>query len=183
MKYQSMDWGRMESVVNKLGGLEGVDQFLKGEIVIRTKDGKPIWQVWKTIVIGTFENADKISDSLYSNGIDFKSVESVFKDLLRVYPKEREVCLVRVTLKDLGLDKLVIWADLLETAQKLGLSICPPDVGPCLCLQYKDSEKGEVLTIGMYGLVDSTREDDYHVFSIWNGPRAYVSTVLIHYMN
>ena len=37
MKYPKMNWGRMEAVINKLGGMDGVDQFLSGELVV----GKP----------------------------------------------------------------------------------------------------------------------------------------------
>jgi hypothetical protein len=31
MKYPEITWGRMEAVVNKLGGMDGVDRFLRGE--------------------------------------------------------------------------------------------------------------------------------------------------------
>lgn len=34
MKYSKMDWGTMEAVVNKLGGIEGVDRFLRGELTV-----------------------------------------------------------------------------------------------------------------------------------------------------
>ena len=34
MKYPNMDWGRMEAVINKLGGMEGVEAFLSGKLVI-----------------------------------------------------------------------------------------------------------------------------------------------------
>lgn len=34
MKYETMDWGTMEAVVNKLGGLEGVKKFLRGELIV-----------------------------------------------------------------------------------------------------------------------------------------------------
>lgn len=37
MKYSTMDWGTMEAVVNKLGGLEGVAQFLRSETEIVMK--------------------------------------------------------------------------------------------------------------------------------------------------
>jgi hypothetical protein len=38
MKYAEMNWGTMEAVVNKLGGLDGVQHFLRGdaEVVIKT---------------------------------------------------------------------------------------------------------------------------------------------------
>ena len=34
MKYPTIDWGKMEAIINKLGGLEGVEKFLRGELVI-----------------------------------------------------------------------------------------------------------------------------------------------------
>ncbi len=34
MKYPKMEWGRMEAVINKLGGEERVDQFLAGKLVV-----------------------------------------------------------------------------------------------------------------------------------------------------
>jgi hypothetical protein len=37
MKYPTMDWGTMEAVVNKLGGMEGVGQLLRGEMKLVMK--------------------------------------------------------------------------------------------------------------------------------------------------
>lgn len=34
MKYPRMDWGRMEAVVNKLGGERGVDDFLSDKVIV-----------------------------------------------------------------------------------------------------------------------------------------------------
>ncbi|MEK7478188.1 MAG: hypothetical protein AAB645_02365, partial [Patescibacteria group bacterium] len=34
MKYAKMEWGTMEAVVNKLGGMEGVEKFLSGKLVV-----------------------------------------------------------------------------------------------------------------------------------------------------
>jgi hypothetical protein len=34
MKYSEMDWGTMEAVVNKLGGMDGVQRFLRGEVTL-----------------------------------------------------------------------------------------------------------------------------------------------------
>lgn len=38
MKYPKMEWGKMEAVVNKLGGMEGVDRFLSGELTVKASD-------------------------------------------------------------------------------------------------------------------------------------------------
>ncbi len=37
MKYANMNWGRMEAIINKLGGEAGADDFLAGKTVV----GKP----------------------------------------------------------------------------------------------------------------------------------------------
>jgi hypothetical protein len=34
MKYPNMDWGTMEAVINKLGGLDNVQRFLRGELSV-----------------------------------------------------------------------------------------------------------------------------------------------------
>jgi hypothetical protein len=34
MKYPEMDWGTMEAVVNKLGGMSGVKNFLRGDLLV-----------------------------------------------------------------------------------------------------------------------------------------------------
>lgn len=38
MKYSKMDWGTMEAVVNKLGGMEGVERFLRDEMEVIFKN-------------------------------------------------------------------------------------------------------------------------------------------------
>jgi len=42
MKYASLDLGTIEAVVNKLGGMDGVQRFLRGEVEIRESDRR--WQ-------------------------------------------------------------------------------------------------------------------------------------------
>jgi hypothetical protein len=40
MKYPKMEWGRMEAVINKLGGENGVDRLLRGELVVSEREPK-----------------------------------------------------------------------------------------------------------------------------------------------
>lgn len=62
-KYSSLDLGTIEAVVNKLGGLEGVKHFLRGEVGVVTNhvinlDAKPFvpngWQLEEHIKGGQF---------------------------------------------------------------------------------------------------------------------------------
>jgi hypothetical protein len=163
MKYQSMDWGRMESVVNKLGGLEGVDQFLKGEIVIRTKDGKPIWPVWKKITVGNFNDTKEISVALGKKEVDFESSELILNEI-PISTEIKTLDLALVSLKDIGVTNLDKWNSVFDQAEKLGLLACPPEIGPQLRLQY-EQQPGEIDLIGMHGLV--APDGTYHIFSLW----------------
>lgn len=40
MKYNELNWGTMEAIVNKLGGMEGVNDFLSGKIELIRKEPK-----------------------------------------------------------------------------------------------------------------------------------------------
>lgn len=50
MKYPTLDWGTMEAVVNRLGGLEGVQRFLRGEIKVVEAGVKSLLSVIKTVL-------------------------------------------------------------------------------------------------------------------------------------
>lgn len=50
MKYNKMEWGTMEAVVNKLGGMEGVQRFLAGELEVRGVEEKlPCFLNWQAV--------------------------------------------------------------------------------------------------------------------------------------
>ena len=57
MKYGNLTLGRMEAVINKLGGMDGVDRFLRGEITVSEPE-----RVWR-------EQDGVIYFSVTSNGM------------------------------------------------------------------------------------------------------------------
>ena len=176
MKYGKLDLTTIESVVNKLGGMDGVKSFLREDVILSYKDGRRLWNVWKSIEVGYVRDKENLIKTLSFNKINFESVESLLKSSsFEFYKRGRQFCLVQVSLKDLGLDGTATWQKILERAEKLGLSICPPEVGPKLRLQYKDQKECEVLIIGMHGLIDPDFENRYHVFVVWANPLTDVS--------
>ena len=66
MKYNELTFGQMEAIVNKLGGMEGVQRFLSGEIVVKAPEQN--FKVWKTIKLGTIKNADEFRKALKKAG-------------------------------------------------------------------------------------------------------------------
>lgn len=150
MKYGELTLGQVEALVNKLGGMEGVQRFLSGELLVSAT--AKVWKTWKTIQLGTgLQTADdfrkevvkavmKIGD--WANDIlgkpAFTATESV-----------TEVELVVASVVELGFKDGATRKDIYVRAQELGLDLCPPEVGPQLRLQYTDQPKGEWLVIAM----------------------------------
>ncbi len=167
MKYKDLTLGKVEAVVNKMGGIEGMEKFLRGETNLSFPNGKRAWTIWKTIRIGNFTNVIDLSNSLNKNEVNFDSIETLLDKSFKINP-EKDVDLVLVSLKDLGIEGPIVWKGMLEKAEKLGLSVCPSEVGLQLRLQYRDQQSGEVLILGMFGLIDSF-DESYHVFTVWNG--------------
>jgi len=66
-----------------------------------------------------------------------------------VTPKPTEINLAVVSVADLGFAGGATRAEIYARAQELGYSLCPPEVGPQLRLQYLNQPKREWLVIGM----------------------------------
>ena len=62
---------------------------------------------------------------------------------------EEHLDLVKLSLKDLGLNEGVNTREIYAKAKKLGLDICPAEVGPHLRLQYMDQPHDDWLRVAM----------------------------------
>lgn len=118
------------------------------------------FSVWKTIKLGTgltsayqFRKAikkagGKISD--YANDILGKpAFRAAIKEV------ELELDLVNVSVAELGFANGATRREIYERAIKLGLELCPSEVGPQLRLQYKDQPLNEWVLVGMEPIADS----------------------------
>jgi hypothetical protein len=174
MKYNDMTFGQMEAVINKLGGMDGVQRLLSGELVV-TEPTPPQaaslelrqWTVWRTLKLGTgiktaadFRKALKTADCNigdWGNNI-------LGQPAFTVADKEIEVELVIASGADLGFKGSATRADIYKRAQELGLDRCPAEVGPQLRLQYTDQPNGEWLLIAMEPIAGS--DGDLVVFRV-----------------
>jgi hypothetical protein len=150
MKYPDMTWGTMEAVINKLGGIEGVQRFLSGETVVKAVER--VFQVWKTIKLGTgLKTAKDFRRALTDGGyrIGNWGDDILGKPAFTANETETEADLVVVSVEELGFKDGATRADIYNRAKELGLELCPSEVGPQLRLQYKDQPKGEWLLIAM----------------------------------
>lgn len=167
MKYNDFTLGQIEAVLNKLGGIEGVMDFLSGKTIVKVpSDEKTLFNVWKTIKLGNYKNADEFRKALKKNG--FKTGDwandILDKPAFTVAGAEEEIQLVNVSVADLGFKNGATYKGICAKAKELGLELCPNEVGPQLRLQYKDQPKGEHLCIAMEPITDS--DGDLHIFNV-----------------
>lgn len=166
MKYAEMDWGTMEAVVNKLGGMDGVKQFLRGELMVSTATPRQ-FPIWKTIKLGAYKNDTALRDAIEAAGMNLGNWGW---DILRrtsTSLKEVDVDLVVLSVAELGFKDGAKYSEICARALELGLELCPAEVGPALRLAYKDQPRGEWLIIAMEAITDSG--GDLSVFCVEHG--------------
>lgn len=165
MKYGALTLGQVEALVNKLGGMEGIQRFLSGETVVNAVERN--FPAWKTIRIGTgLKTADDFRAAIKTAGmyIDDWGNDVLGKPAFTVSSEETEVELVVVSNADLGFKDGAKLKDTYTRALELGLEFCPNEVGPQLRLQYGDQPNGEWFLIAMEPIVDSN--DNRMLFNV-----------------
>lgn len=168
MKYGELNLGQIEAIVNKLGGMESVGQFLRGELVVKAVERA--FKVWRTIKLGTGPTtADDFRKALKASGCRISDwVNDILGRLaFTASSKEQELDLVVVSVAELGFKNGTARKDIYAKAQEIGLTLCPAEVGPELRLQYKDQPVGEWLYIAMEPITDS--DGCLRVFRVGHG--------------
>ena len=148
--------GRIEAVWNKLGGEEGVDRFLRGELTVSAPTR--VWKTWKTIKLGTgLKTANDFRKALRASGfwIGDWANDILGKPAFTAATKESELELVKVSVEELGFKNGATRQEICQRAQELGLELCPNEVDPQLRRQYPDQPYGEWLIVAMEPIIDS----------------------------
>ena len=97
------------------------------------------------------------------------NVSSYAEDMLKskdftVSQSLESLTLVRLKVKDLGFTREPTTDEIYAKEKKLGLELCPAEVGPHLRLQYEDQPLGEWFYIAMKQI--SARDGDPYVFEL-----------------
>jgi len=117
------------------------------------------FSVWKTVKLGT--GCKTADDFRLELGKAECKIDDFANDIMdspgfMVATNETEINLVIVSLPKLGFLKGGLDnKDVYERALKLGLRLCPAEVGPQLRLQYKNQPVGESLRIAMEPIFDN----------------------------
>lgn len=146
MKYGQLTMGQIEAVVNKLGGMEGVQRLLAGDLMITELAERFKPMEWRRIVLGVRDSWDAYRASCESAGV-------IGEDLRRYFPSHkistvpREVVLTVVSGAQLGFSRPAKRAAIIARAESVGVRTCPGEVALVLSMAYLDQPPHEVLTI------------------------------------
>lgn len=154
MKYDEMTWGTMEAVVNKLGGMDGVQRFLRGELKIVVAAAIVAFPTFKKITLNAHNNVAKLREALKAAGNNISDYGEDLLAKMSLVKEAVELELVVVSVKDLGLKSGATTKQIYDRANQLGLDLCPAQVGPELRLAYQDQPGGEWLLVAMTPITD-----------------------------
>lgn len=133
MKYNKLNLGQIEALVNKVGGIDGVKKVLSGRAGIVSL--KP----WQNVKLGTFQSEDALRKALDDAGSDGGFEDGSGKSSRAVknmeFSRPQIVDLVIVAVEDLGLSGNHTMEEIYGAANDLGLDYCPDETAAQVLLQ------------------------------------------------
>jgi hypothetical protein len=112
----------------------------------------PVAPVWKTVTLGTRKGVDSYRDALEKASIKIgdDAGEILGRPAFPYAHAKIEYGLVLLSVAELAVDtKYAPLSDVYSRARRLGLDLCPAEVGPQLRLEYRNQPRGEILHIAM----------------------------------
>ena len=165
MKYPDMTWSRMQAVIDKLGGMESVQRFLSGELIVKMAEQSFV--IWNTVTLGTYKSSSEYRKALGAGGYRVGDYADQIFNKVKVSETVTQLDLVVKTVAELGFKNGVARKQIYDRAIKLGLELCPAEVGLALRLQYPGQPYGGWLHIAMEPIADSV--DGLRVFEVVHG--------------
>ena len=162
--------GQLNAIVKKLGGEEGVQRFLRGEMAV-VEAPRREFPIWRTVRIGVYKSVEAYRNALEASKHRCGEwVTNLFgKPACHCADEEADVDLVVVSVDDLGFKGGALYSEICEKAQSAGLELCPAEVGPALRLAYDNQPRGERLIIATTSFADSGDELDLFVMEVSGG--------------
>ncbi len=157
---------RVQAVWNKLGGEEGVDRLLCGDLKLVEVQPRE-FAVWKTVKLGLHKSPKDYRAAIKSAKMKIGDWGDDILGRITCLQEEVDLDLVIMSVGDLGFKGSACYADICAKAVELGLELCPAEVGPALRLQYGDQPRDEWLRIAMEAITD--RDGGRGLFCVGHG--------------
>jgi hypothetical protein len=149
MKYGHVDLGQIEAMINKLGGSEGMKQFLAGNLMVKPVAKPQEFAVWQTIKIGTCKDKKSLLKTLEKEDLfhNFYPKNVVGDESFSVENTEKEIDLVITSVEELCF-KGANFEQVCICAKDLGLELCPDETACQIAMQFsREMFGGEILTV------------------------------------
>jgi|GEM_PF-4029095 len=149
MKYGHVDLEKIEAMINKLGGSEGMKQFLAGYLTVKPVAKPQEFAVWQTIKIGTCKDKKSLLKTLEKEDLfhNFYPKHVAENESFTVENTVREIDLVMTSVEDLCF-KGANFEQVCACAKELGLEICPDETACQIGLQLsKETFEENILTV------------------------------------
>lgn len=162
MKYDNVKFETAEVVFNKLGGLQGVNDFLSGKTKIIKVTDQLYFRVWKKIMIGNYENNDGLIKALtnpHCNVVSNHSNVRLDEIVHRINPifskTKKEKKLINVSLKEMGFKRF--WqtpslSEIITRAEEIGFEFCTDEDSFELGIQLTERTKDSLHMITKSGI-------------------------------
>ena len=119
---------------------------------------------WRSVTIGIHGSVATLKQALVDSGVKVSDYASQILKKVKVSKVATDLELIVLSVAELGFANGATFAQIIERAKKLGLDLCPAEVGPALRLVYKDQPRSEWLLIAMEPITDS--DGDSYVFYV-----------------
>lgn len=108
--------------------------------------------LWRTITLGAHTGVEAYRDALDAAGIKVgvSADEILGRPAFAYATMTLQVELALISVAELGLDaEVASQSEVYALAKRIGLELCPAEVGPRLRLDYRDQPLGEALDVAM----------------------------------
>lgn len=148
----------LNDVVSRLGGAEGVQKLLKGDLVVISRLPTSN-HAWMRLTIGQYQTPEEY----YNTVLDLIKTRTVrtWVSEFQHHPISKVLCaktptvlpLVKLTVAEMGFPRGIRYKYLCARAKEMGFALCPNEVGPALRLAYRHQNEDENIFIGMEPIV------------------------------
>jgi hypothetical protein len=126
------------------------------------------FQIWRTTTLGSYKGVNAYRDAFDAAKIKIGDAadEILGRPAFPYVRGKTDLELTVVSAAELGVESESALADVYKHARRLGLVLCPAEVGPQLRLDYRDQPLGESLIIAMEPV--NTYNGDPTILSLMN---------------
>jgi hypothetical protein len=112
----------------------------------------PNWELWKTITVGTLESAPVLCRAL-KRIAKMEDYTERFLCEIPTSPERKDINLTLVSTLDPLFEHCESYEEICAEAIKLGLQLCPLEVGPQARIKFPEQKKGEILFVASEPIV------------------------------